>query len=218
MENDRLNQVIGKLALLWDDVQERSLLEKTIKALDVQYGLSAKIKEEPGVEEIITQMIGRLAHAFGKLSQLRGLKILDIACGSNSSKAPAMVQVNTPFGKMTLDPPPKGFTALFEPWFCRMLFELGADPVGVDLGNLDCEKFTHVQVDLGKLGALDILPDQSFDAIQDSRLFGSPEFTAQFPGYKDRLQVAQEIRRQEVRLLTPGGIIIHSDARELAGS
>jgi hypothetical protein len=68
-------------------------------------------------------------------------------------------------------------------------------------------------VDLGKPGALDFLPDTSFDGIQDSRLFGSPEFTAQFPNQADRLKVAQEIKRQEQRLLKPGGIIIHSDAR-----
>jgi hypothetical protein len=48
-------------------------------------------------------------------------------------------------------------------------------------------------------------------------LFGSPEFTAQFPRSADRLQVAREIRRQERRLLKPGGILIHSDALDLVG-
>ena len=62
---------------------------------------------------------------------------------------------------------------------------------------------------------LDFLPAHSFDAVQDSRLFGSPEFTAQFPDHADRLQVAQEIRRQERRVLKPDGIVIHSDAGEL---
>jgi hypothetical protein len=33
----------------------------------------------------------------------------------------------------------------------------------------------------------------------------------------DRLAVAAEIVRQEERLLKPGGIIIHLDARELVG-
>ncbi len=217
MDDETLDQLIDKLALLWDDPQERSLLAKTLRSLDVQYGLSGKIAKEPGVAEIIAQMVGRLAHAIGKLSDLRGKKILDIACGSKTSKMPASVHVNTPFGKMTLGRPPKGYTALFEPWFCRMLFELGADPVGVDTGDLDREVFTHHRVDLGKAGALDFLPEQSFDGIQDSRLFGSPEFTAQFPSSIDRLRVAREIRSQERRLLKPGGIIIHSDAKELAG-
>ncbi len=217
MNDDRLDRLIGKLVSLWDDPQERSLLTKTIRALNVQYGLSGKITKEHGVEEIIAQMVGRLVNTVGKLSNLRGKKILDIACGSNTSKAPTSLHINTPFGEMTLGRPAKRYTAQFEPWFCRMIFGLGADPVGVDLGDLDRETFTHYRVDLGKTGSLDFLPDHSFDAIQDSRLFGSPEFTAQFPNYKNRLQVAQEIRRQEQRLLKTGGIIIHSDAQELAG-
>jgi hypothetical protein len=106
----------------------------------------------------------------------------------------------------------KGYTAQFEPWFCRILVELGADPVGIDFGDLDRESFTHHRVDLGQVGALAFLPSHSFDAIQDSRLFGSPEFTAQFPNPADRLKIAGEIVRQEQRLLKIDGIIIHSDA------
>jgi hypothetical protein len=62
---------------------------------------------------------------------------------------------------------------------------------------------------------LDFLPDHSFDAVQDSRLFGSPEFTAQFPNQADRLKIAQEIKWQEQRLLKANGIVIHSDAEGL---
>lgn len=217
LNDDRLNKLIGKLALLWDEPEERRLLSITIQALDVHYGLIGKITKEPGVEEIIAQMVGRLANTVGKLSNLHKKKILDIACGSITSRLPGSVHINTPFGKTTLRHPSKGYTALFEPWFCRMLLELGADPVGVDLGNLDDEVFTHYRVDLGQTGALNFLPDHSFDAIQDSRLFGSPEFTAIFPNHSDRLQVAEEIVRQEQRLLKAGGIVIHSDAQGLTG-
>ena len=214
---NQLDQLIARLSPLWANPKERSLLAKMLQALDDRYGLSAKIALEPGVADILAQMTGRLASAFGNILSLPGLKILDIACGSNSSRAPAAVHVNTPFGKLTLGHPPKGYTALFEPWFCRMLLELGADPVGVDMGDLDREAFTHHCADLGQPGALDFLPEHSFDALQDSRLFGSPEFTAQFPRSADRLQVAREIRRQELRLLKPGGILIHSDAQDLVG-
>jgi len=217
MNNNGLDHLIAKLTLIWDAPQERVVWTKTIRALDDRYGLGSKIIQEPGVAGIITQMVGRLANAFGSASNLRSRKILDIACGSNTSKAPASIFINTPFGKMTIGRASKGYTAQFEPWFCRILFELSADPVGVDLGELDGEAFTHYPVDLGKTGALDFLPEHSFDGIQDSRLFGSPEFTAQFPDHSDRLQVAREIRRQERRLLKPGGVIIHSDAQEVAG-
>jgi len=75
--------------------------------------------------------------------------------------------------------------------------------------------FAHYRADLGRIGALDFLPDRSFDALQDSRLFGSPEFTAQFPDQADRLKIAQEIKSQEQRLLKTDGIMIHSDADAL---
>ena len=159
--------------------------------------------------------MGRLTRSFGRLSDLKGRRILDIACGSNSSRAPSRLRIHTPLGQLLLGRPRKGYTALFEPWFCRILLQLGADPVGVDIGDLEREDFTHYRVDLGQTGALDFLPAQSFDAIQDSRLFGSPEFTAQFVHSADRLTVAREIRRQERRLLKTNGILIHSDAEAL---
>ncbi len=213
----KLDRLSAKLSRLWKEQQDRILNAKTIQALDDRYDLSRKMAREPGVEEIIEQMLGRLADSYEHLSVLQNKKILDIACGSNSSKLPAALYVNTPFGEMALARQSKGYTALFEPWFCRILLELGAIPVGVDFGDLEQESFTHYRVDLGKEGTLDFLPEHSFDGIQDSRLFGSPEFTAQFPDPADRLKVAREIRRQEKRLLKIDGIMIHSDAAALVG-
>jgi hypothetical protein len=204
--------LIYKLNRLCKDQRDHVLVAETIRALNSHYDLNTKMANESGVEEIIEQMIARLANSFGKLSNIQNKKILDIACGSNTSKAPALIHIDTPFGQMLYGPASRGYTALFEPWFCRILVAMGATPVGVDFGDLEHEAFTHYLVDLGKSGALDFLPDHSFDAIQDSRLFGSPEFTAQFPKQADRLKVAQEIKRQEQRLLKTEGFIIHSDA------
>ena len=213
--NNPLERLIAELNGLWKEEQDQILLAKTIRALNTRYDLDAKIRKEPGVEDILKQMFGRLATSFGRLVSLQDKRILDIACGSNTSKAPTSLFIDTPFGRKTIGKARKGYTAQFEPWFCRMLFELGADQVGVDFGDLESEAFTHYQVDLGKIGALDFLPDGSFDGVQDSRLFGSPEFTAQFPNKRDRVKVAEEIRRQEQRLLKEDGIVIHSDAESL---
>jgi len=210
-----LNRLIMELSGLWKDPQDPARIEKILQALDTRYGLIRKMAQEPEVQEIIEQMFGRLAHSYGRLSDLQDQRILDIACGSNTSKLPASHYVNTPFGEATFGRAGRGFTALFEPWFCRILYELGATPVGIDFGDLEHELFIHHQVDLGKPGALDFLSDHSFDGIQDSRLFGSPEFADQFPDPADRLTVAREINRQENRLLKIDGIIIHSDAAEL---
>ena len=213
--NAELEQLIVNLSRSWKDPRDRILLANTIRALDTRYSLGRKMANERGVEGILAQMLGRLANSFGRLWVIQGKRILDIACGSNTSKAPASLYIDTPFGELTIGRASKGYTSQFEPWFCRILLELGATPVGVDFGDLESELFSHHRVDLGKEGALDFLPDHSFDAVQDSRLFGSPEFTAQFKNQADHMRVAQEIRRQERRLLKPTGLVIHSDAEAL---
>jgi hypothetical protein len=211
---DKIEQLISRLVPLWKDPQDYLVIAMTIQELDTHYELYKKLVREPGVAGVIEQMAGRLAQNFNRLSDIKGKKVLDIACGSNTSKMPASIYVNTSFSEMILGGR-KGYTALFEPWFCRMLFHLDARPVGVDFGDLQSELFEYHQVDLGVPRALGFLTRHSFDAIQDSRLFGSPEFTVQFPEQADRLKVAKEIVRQEKRLLKKGGIIIHSDAMEL---
>lgn len=213
--NNKLNRLNTNLGRIWTDQQDRMLIVKIIQALDTRYDLSRKITNEPEVQGIIEQMLSRLANSYASLSNLQNKRILDIACGSNTSKAPASFHFGKPFLKSSSDRNSNEYTAMFEPWFCRILFELEATAVGVDFGDLEHELFIHYRVDLGKIGALDFLPDHSFDGIQDSRLFGSPEFTTQFPHQADRLNIAREIVGQEQRLLKMDGIIIHSDAAAL---
>ena len=212
----RKDHIILTLGRLLSSQDDRSLIVNMITALDDKHGLSAKMKREPALEQIIQQLVGRLAKAFGQLSLVQGKRVLDIACGSNTSKTPSSVCINTPFGERRIRVSnTKGYAAQFEPWLCRMLLALGAHPVGIDLGDIENEEFEHYRVDLGQIGALDFMPGHSFDAIQDSRLFGSPEFTSKFPKEADRVRVAFEIRQQEHRLLKPDGIVIHSDAEGL---
>jgi len=143
----------------------------------------------------VAEFVGRLLDAFGSLSAIHGQAVLDIACGSKSSRSPET-------GRRT---------AAFEPWMCRLLEALGARPVGIDIGDLDGETFVHHRVDLGVPGALDFLATGSFDAVHESRLFGSPEFRAAHR--RDTEPIRAEIHRQERRLLRPGGILVHSDGR-----
>jgi hypothetical protein len=155
----------------------------------------SKIAAEPHLAVIMAEFVGRLLDAFGPLTAIREQAVLDIACGSNSSRSPVT-----------------GLrTAEFEPWMCRLLVELGARPVGIDIGDLTDEAFVHHRVDLGVPGGLDFLPSASFDAVHESRLFGSPEFRAVHG--RDTERIRREIHRQERRLLRPGGILIHSDGR-----
>jgi hypothetical protein len=174
---------------------ERALRDRTMDQLNERYELRRKIAREPGLAAILEEFIGRLERAFGSLEGVRGKRILDIASGSNSSRSPDT-------GKRT---------ALFEPWFARLVLELGGAPVALDAGDLDGEPFEHHRVDLGRSGALDFLPDASFDGVQDSRLFGSPEFRKAYPRKRDHERVKAELARQERRVLKPSGVVIHSD-------
>lgn len=213
---NRLDRLVGFLGGQMRTDDERRRIGQVIAALDSRYALAAKIEREPGVEEIVRQMVGRLVSAYPDLADIGGQRVLDIACGSGTSKAPPLLIVHSPFGDQKVKiPGGEGYTAQFEPWFCRILLELGAQAVGIDIGDLKGEAFEHYKADLGLAGALDFLPDASFDALQDSRLFGSPEFTRQFPDRGDRIRVAAEIRRQEIRVLKKGGRVIHSDAEAL---
>jgi hypothetical protein len=185
---------LATLAALGQTPDEVALMAGALAALNARYALGRKIVAEPHLAEIIQEFVNRLQRSFGSLAGVAGKRILDIACGSNSSRSPGT-------GRRT---------AQFEPWMCRLLAELGAEPVGVDLGDLDAETFEYYALDLGRAGALDALPTASFDAVQDSRLFGSPEFR-ETHGAAEADRVRAEISRQERRLLKPDGILIHSD-------
>ena len=176
-------------------MDDDQVLATALDGLDRRYDLERKRRREPELNEILKEFDARLRGAFGSLEAVRGKRILDLASGSNSSRSPKT----------------RRRTALFEPWFSRLLVELGADPVAIDLGDLEGEAFEHHRVDLGATGALDVLEDATFDGVQDSRLFGSPEFLAAYPGPEHRARVKAELKRQERRLLRPGGVLIHSD-------
>ena len=189
------NALIDRLASPAGTPAERARLRRAVKALDERHELGRKIASEAELTAILEEFIGRLQRAFGSLAQVRGKRILDIASGSNSSRSPTT-------GKRT---------ARFEPWFARLALELGAEPVALDSGDLEDERFEHHHVDVGRPGALDFLPGASFDGVQDSRLFGSPEFRKAYPRRRDHERVKSEIARQERRVLKPDGVLIHSD-------
>lgn len=192
-------EALARLAALGWTPADRATLARALDQLDAHHQLGAKIAAEPNLAAIMTEFVTRLLDAFGSLAVPRDLAVLDIACGSSSSRSPVT-------GRQTPE---------FEPWMCRLLLELGAHPLGVDIGDLAGEPFEHHRVDLGIPGALDFLASGSFDAIHESRLFGSPEFRAAHGPATERIR--REIHRQERRLLRPGGTLIHSDGRARRG-
>ena len=115
------SDALRRLAALGRTRSDRELLGHALGKLDAQDRLASKIAAEPNLAAIMTEFVTRLLDAFGSLSAVRGQAVLDIACGSSSSRSPVT-------GRQTAE---------FEPWMCRLLLELGARPVGVDIGDLD---------------------------------------------------------------------------------
>lgn len=134
-------------------------IQKERDWMDFVHNLRKNLAAKYNANEDDTDLIGlgldleAVREAFGDIQNVKGKRILDIACGSNGSE----------FG----DTP-------HAPWFCRSLKELGANVVGVDIGDLNGEEFEHHKLDLSVPGALDIFPDHSFDAINSVAFFDSP--------------------------------------------
>ena len=66
----------------------RALPVSVLSALDEKYGLERKRAAEPGVDRVLGEFSDRLTRAFGSVEGVRGKRVLDIACGSNSSRSP----------------------------------------------------------------------------------------------------------------------------------
>jgi len=126
-------EVLARIVAIGRTTSDRALLRRALGELDARHRLESKIAAEPNLASIMTEFVTRLSDAFGSLSATRGQAVLDIACGSSSSGSPVT-------GRQTAE---------FEPWMCRLLVELGAHPVGLDIGDLGGEAFEHHRVDLG---------------------------------------------------------------------
>jgi len=91
-----------------------------------------------------------------KLGNPEGKIILDLGCGSKGSLD------NYFSGRM------------FEPWLARGLYELKANIIGIDLGDLSTEKFKGYELDLSKENSLSLFEDNSIDIAFASLFFDSP--------------------------------------------
>lgn len=115
-------------------------------------------------------------------------RIADLGCGSTGGTEDAAE-----------------FGYWFHPWLCRTLFELGAKPIGVDVGKLDGEKFEAMQTDLLQPGALDSIPDDSVDVVHTRALFSSPQLHEEEDG-----QLMRVLEPQIIRVLKPNGVFVYS--------
>lgn len=165
--------------------------EEILNILKKKYNIE-KLPINPEIQ------ILEISRIFNGLDNLKDKKILDLGCGSNYES----YDIDAISGK----------ERTFEPWFCRALIEIGAKPIGVDIGSLDGENFEHYRLDLSKSGTLDFLPSESFDAINVRLLFTSPQLEEKmFKTKEDIKNMKIEIQTQINRLLKKDGKIIGGD-------
>ncbi len=101
--------------------------------------------------------------------EIMGKRILDLGCGANRSQKSIRYRFEDKIieGQDGRD---------FEPWVCRVLHEMGAKAVGIDIGDLEQEEFEHHLIDLLEPNALSEFPDKSFDVINMNSFANSPSF------------------------------------------
>lgn len=88
--------------------------------------------------------IESLRRRFGTLENVQGQRILDVACGSRSYE--------------------ESNGGRYHPWMPRLLVELGATPVGIDIEGQEHERFESYELNILKPDVLGFLPSGSFDA------------------------------------------------------
>ncbi|GEM_PF-2851688 len=169
---------------------------------------------------LIKFKLEKVVKLFGGLGQLNGKKILDLGCGSSlpkwaeNYKQQLYSKDKDEAYRTAADlirrgiPEELTWGREYEPWLDRALFELGVSPVGIDIGNLHDELFEHYELDLTKEGALDFLPDQSFDGINMSQLLSSPTIKQNKESFE---RTKNELERQSKRLLKKEGRFIEWD-------
>jgi SAM-dependent methyltransferase len=112
--------------------------------IDARYPQFFEQDKEP-LRDHIFQHLDFLRATYPDLNEVRGRRILDLACGSTCYE----------------DNP----RAKYDPWMSRLLSHLGAQAVGIDLAAQRGENFESHIADLTVPDSLSFLKSSSFDAV-----------------------------------------------------
>lgn len=143
---------------------------------------------------------------FAANGQVEGKRILDLGCGSTGSTEESSEHYDLGL-------------SLYHPWLCRTLDRLGAYPIGVDIGELQHEKFETHRVNLLTPNALGDIPDGTIDIVHSRALFDSPELYEQFQKHlptpwlsmdKRDNYLMELLQPQVMRVLKPSGVFVYS--------
>ena len=146
LEKVRSSEFLDKLIGDYGAFPKDEYYLKDGDGLDVKYNIGIKLCSQ----------LSPIYHALkGNFSKKR---VLDLGCGSASGT----------YESMEFDPKD------YEPWLCRALSELGASPIGVDIGDLRGEVFEHYTKNLLLPNSLDFIGDNSIDVAHAGLLYDSP--------------------------------------------
>jgi hypothetical protein len=112
--------------------------------IDARYPDIAEQDREPIMRRIFTH-VDFLRAAYQDIHEVKGKRILDLACGATNYEDNAR-------GK-------------YDPWMSRLLKHLDACPLGIDICPQKNESFDSLPADLTVHDALGILDTASFDSI-----------------------------------------------------
>jgi hypothetical protein len=142
------------------------------------------------IRKRVIEHIDYLRVAFTDFLELRGKRILDIACGSRNYHDDTLKR--------------------YEPWMPRLLVHLGAHPFGVDLAPQSDERFGWRQADLLTPGALSFVETHSFDAYYVCAFPTRKAIKTMIATGPSWPTVRTEILSHLERSLKPGGTIIRT--------
>lgn len=163
-----------------------------------EFGLEITSQDRDSLKgSIITQLFS-VVEAFRGLEGIKNKRILVLGSGAK---------------------PERGFADGYQynqPWFCRGLRLLDAEPVAVDLYPSRGEAFAHLTRDLSQPGALSFLIGHSFDGVQARLLMDSPQNPSYGLATEERMvlrnQMAKELAGQINRLLKIDGKVLYLDS------
>ncbi|MBP7058301.1 hypothetical protein KBB06_03125 [Candidatus Gracilibacteria bacterium] len=150
-----LDQILLQTLPLESDKQ-KAAIQIVDSILRDRYGFTDFFLFEREREKLIRKL-HLLLEQFPGIN-LKDKIIVDLGCGNNGGTAENA-----------------DFDSRYQPWFCRILQELGAKPIGIDMGNLDGEPFEHFQEDLAAESPLKTLPPQYADAVFADDFYHSPQ-------------------------------------------
>lgn len=177
-----------------------STLAEVDERLRTKFELGPQFELTLQLTHLRLEQLTLLLGAQGDMSVLRGKKVLDLGCGSKTS---------TP-----IETPGRPNSKNYEPWLCRALQEIGAEPTGVDIEDLENEPFVHYKIDLTKPDALSVFPNDSFDVVNTSFLIGKEHASPRIWRLteKEEEKVQQALAEQAARVLTEGGVFAENQS------